>query len=92
MQKLKEPSGNITGKEVNKEGNKRVTKTYYHPTIALCRNCQGSGRVMIYDSPDLLRMNGKEDICPVCQGSGRVIVSKLLETVIKPFREEGGLL
>lgn len=50
------------------------------PKVALCRNCHGTGKVVV---KGLLRR--KTEVCPQCNGSGRVTVSCKMTLDIRPY-------
>lgn len=81
----------VTNKKTVQSGKVRTVTTYYHPTIELCKECKGSGKIMEYEKYDLLRMNGKEKVCSLCGGSGRLLIEKKLETKISPYQEGGAI-
>ena len=62
------------------------TNRYMHPTVELCRNCEGNGEVTKYHNWDLLHQQGETETCPTCEGSGRVLVSKKIEVTVEPFK------
>ncbi len=64
-------------------------KRYQHPTIELCRDCKGIGRIAEHDRMDILQMNEPEiAICPTCEGCGRVMVAKETTITVTPFEQE----
>lgn len=49
------------------------------PRIALCRICEGTGRVVGEDE-------GEFHTCIQCEGSGRIIVSSEIVMNIRPYK------
>lgn len=64
------------------------TTRHVHPTIELCRNCDGEGTKPFYHEYDLLQMNPEIKECPTCEGSGRVVVSKITVIKVMPFKNK----
>ena len=63
------------------------TNRYLHPTVELCRNCEGSGQLIKFPPWDILHQTDAiTETCPICEGSGRVIVSKKIEVTVEPFK------
>jgi DnaJ-class molecular chaperone len=63
-----------------------IKNKFMHPTIELCRTCQGEGSIMVYPKWDRLQQHGEIETCTTCEGSGRVVVSKKIEVTIVPFK------
>lgn len=63
-------------------------KRYKHPTIAICRTCRGSGRVITYPRYDILQQRPNEVDCPDCLGSGRVVVSKEITIKVVAYMQK----
>ena len=64
-----------------------ITNRYQHPTVELCRTCQGDGEVIKYPNWDVLHQHGETEMCETCEGTGRVIVSKKIEVTVIPFKK-----
>ena len=64
-----------------------IYKRYRHPTIELCRKCDGTGVDYTYHEYDRLRMEPTAVTCSTCEGTGRVIVSKKIEVTVEPFKK-----
>lgn len=61
-----------------------IRKTYYHKKICLCRKCNGTGRVLSYDT-DVLCLEPEERTCTLCNGTGRVVVHGVKEIRIDAY-------
>lgn len=59
---------------------------HMHPTVELCKTCNGSGIKDFYHEYDLLQQEPIIKECPTCEGSGRVVVSKITVTTVIPFK------
>ena len=57
-----------------------IRKIEKKPKVALCRVCQGTGRVT---GPDC-----RPAVCAQCEGSGRVTVRARMELDIRPYRAQ----
>lgn len=57
--------------------------------VALCRRCQGTGRIYTTAGhrPTFPTLVEELKDCPQCEGSGRVRVSCKMELDIKPYKE-----
>ncbi|HLP03834.1 MAG TPA: hypothetical protein VK152_00255 [Paludibacter sp.] len=63
-------------------------KSYSHPTVELCRDCEGKGlKYLRHDKDPYSKLDPEVILCPTCNGSGRVVVSKEIITTVKPFKE-----
>ena len=63
------------------------TNRYMHPTVELCRDCEGNGITCKFEPWDVLNQQPEEITCPTCEGSGRVVVSKKIEVTVEPFKK-----
>ncbi|HEY5508431.1 MAG TPA: hypothetical protein VIK29_07165 [Paludibacter sp.] len=63
-------------------------KRYQHPTIELCKDCEGTGTMYEYHEHDILRQEPIPVTCTTCEGSGRVLVSKITVITVKPFKQK----
>lgn len=63
-----------------------IHKRYQHPTIELCKDCEGTGIAYEYHEHDVLRQEPKAVECITCEGSGRVYVSKKTEITVEAFK------
>jgi len=64
-----------------------ITNRYLHPTVEICRSCEGTGELIKFPVWDYLcQTDAIKEICKTCEGSGRVIVSKKIEVTVEPFR------
>jgi DnaJ-class molecular chaperone len=61
-------------------------KRYMHPTIELCRDCEGTGIMYVYDKYDMLHQEPIAITCTTCESSGRVLVSKITVITVEPFK------
>jgi len=62
---------------------------YQHPTIELCKTCEGTGIRYVFPLLDMLNQTEPEvQTCATCNGSGRVLVSKVIKTKIEPFKQQ----
>ncbi len=60
-----------------------------HPTIEICKTCNGDGLKYIYHEFDVLHQEPVSITdCPTCEGSGRVYVSKKIEITVEPFKNK----
>jgi DnaJ-class molecular chaperone len=48
-----------------------------------CRNCHGSGFILPALPPEASPIN-----CPVCLGTGLVDVTKVIEVIVKPHKNQ----
>lgn len=61
-----------------------IKNKYIHPRIEVCRNCQGTGSIILVSENQ--NDDNKIITCELCAGTGRVIISKKIEITIKPFK------
>lgn len=66
-----------------------ITHRYMHPTIEICRKCEGIGRLIEFPIWDVLKQTEAEiKTCELCEGSGRVVVSKKIEVTVVAFKTD----
>ncbi|NCB67460.1 MAG: hypothetical protein EOM47_01255 [Bacteroidia bacterium] len=64
-----------------------ITNRYMHPTVELCRKCDGEGSLIKFPVWDVLcQTEPTIETCDLCEGSGRVKVSKKIEVTVEPFK------
>ena len=63
-------------------------KKHMHPTIEVCKTCNGTGVDYKYHEHDILLQEPTEVTCATCEGSGRVVVSKITITTIVAFKNK----
>ncbi|MDL2289949.1 hypothetical protein LJB95_00910 [Paludibacteraceae bacterium OttesenSCG-928-F17] len=63
-----------------------IKTKYHHPTIEICRKCNGTGHTHTFAPDDYREEYPIKQSCELCLGSGRVIVSKKIETKIEAFQ------
>jgi len=61
-------------------------KRYMHPTIELCKICEGTGVNHKFHEHDLLNQHPETIQCETCEGSGRVLVSKITVITVESFK------
>lgn len=61
---------------------------HIHPTVELCKDCEGTGTAYTYPEHDKLRQYPTAVTCTTCEGSGRVLVSKEIEIIVEPFKNK----
>ena len=64
------------------------TNRYMHPTVEICRTCEGTGHLVTFPVWDILRnTEAIIETCTMCEGSGRVVVSKKIEVTVEAFKK-----
>lgn len=69
----------------------RKERHFDKKTVEICRNCQGTGRVI--PTPCAGPNPGEQIpiVCPVCRGSGRVKKTKNIKITIEPYPGKSGV-
>jgi len=65
-----------------------MEKTYYFSSIAVCKQCNGDGKIM--DMHHIGHGNYSEpiiNICDLCNGEGLVFIEKEIKVTISPKKK-----
>ena len=63
--------------------NQRVK--YLNISVAICRNCNGTGKIEYYADKDYREENPITETCKLCNGTGRVTLQGKQVVNIKPY-------
>lgn len=65
----------------------RKERNYKKTLRQICRNCQGSGKIVSSENPgaDLKNL----ETCPICEGSGWINKTLDIDITIEPYHKEG---
>ena len=58
---------------------------YLNIPVAICRNCNGTGKIEYYADKDYREENPIIETCKLCNGTGRVTLQGKQVVNIKPF-------